>query len=786
MKKLILIILTILSIQGFSQIQYNTARKLVYVRTCNIAGKKPLTTDLSSNIYGYNSADSVWYSLVNGVVTPTDTYYPYSAGKKKLVGSVSEAVAYKFSTVKKMYYYLYNNVAGNKPITADFPTSIYRCVNTADSLEYDKYSGVIRTAFVRYSYTPRLAETYPTLDTRIYVSSLGNDASTNPHNPNTPYKTINKVNSISLSGGDTVMFRSGDTFYGRININNSGTYGFPIVYSSYGSGEKPIITGFKEIQSWSNQGSNIWKATVPTVNTVIKVVTINGKQYGIGRYPNTGWLTYESNVDDVSITDNQLMGYPNWKGAECVLRRIKWTLEVCQITNHSYSTLTLTFPTTIWSSTNGYGYFIQNDIRTLDTIGEWYFSRITKEISMYSVGSPPNVKISTLDTLVNVTSKNYITFYNLTFEGSNDNTIVIQSGKYITVKDCNINYAGESAITTTTSSSSAYLIAVNNTINHANCNAFQINNSTSRVWIKNNSIKNINAIKGSSASGYVGDGVMFHCPGIVEYNTFDSIGHSGIAMTTGDSMTVRYNDISHWGNSRYDCGGIYKWCKYGTVEKGNIIKQNIVHDANPIAEGVGSTTDLGIRGIYTDEYVQNLTIDGNTVSGVANEGIYTLRAKNNTIRNNTSYNNSSQIAFKYAFGSSYHITGMNIKNNKFIAKDSTQNSLNFYTTAAESDITIFGTADSNYYARPINTSTNISTTYNSSTTVNRTLAQWQTFTSQDAHSLGSPFVATEFLFEYATSVARIITLSGTWKTLANASVSGSVTLQPYTSIILIR
>lgn len=609
------------------------------------------------------------------------------------------------------------------------------------------------------------------------------------------YTTVAQVNSAWAAGtfnsGDSILFKRGETFFGNLIAGESGTLASNIIIGAYGATNlvNPIITGFTQLSTWADQGSNIWKATVPTVNNVIKTVIINGKQYAIGRYPNTGWLTYESNVDDVSITDAQLTGTPNWTGAECVLRRIKWTLEVCPITNHGGSTLTLTFPTTAWSSSKGYGYFIQNDIRTLDAFGEWYFNGSTKELSMYSVGNPSTgktIQVSTLDTIITVTNYNYITFTDLTIEGSNDNAIVIQNGKYITVKNCNVNYSGESAVTTTTASLNAYLIADNNVINHANCNAFQINNSTSRVWIKNNTIKNINPIKGSSASGYVGDGIMFHCPGIVEYNILDSIGHSGIVATSKDSMVVQYNNITHYGQSRYDCGGIYLWCNQGTVQKGVIIKQNIVHHCTPFNEGVANSPDLGVRGICLDEYVQNHDIDGNIVFNIENEGIYTLRAKNNTIRNNISFNNQVQIGFKYAYGKDYHITGMSVTDNIFVAKLPTQLTFEFYTAAASSDIPLFGVADRNIYARPIDDNLIISTTYNSSTTVTRTLVQWKTFSGQDANSSGSIISDTTgmILIYNSTPIDKVIPLTGFYRNFKGRVYTNKLTLSPYTSELL--
>jgi parallel beta-helix repeat protein len=58
---------------------------------------------------------------------------------------------------------------------------------------------------------------------------------------NYPWKTINDVNNGSglLNPGDTVFFKRGKVYSGKLNINKSGTAAAPIVYSNYGTGELP-------------------------------------------------------------------------------------------------------------------------------------------------------------------------------------------------------------------------------------------------------------------------------------------------------------------------------------------------------------------------------------------------------------------------------------------------------------------------------------------------------------------------------------------------------------------
>lgn len=75
-----------------------------------------------------------------------------------------------------------------------------------------------------------------------YISSSGGDDS-NEGTIGSPWKTLEKISLVNLKPGNTVNFKSGDRFDGHFVINGSGTKQEPITITSYGDGEKPIITG---------------------------------------------------------------------------------------------------------------------------------------------------------------------------------------------------------------------------------------------------------------------------------------------------------------------------------------------------------------------------------------------------------------------------------------------------------------------------------------------------------------------------------------------------------------
>jgi hypothetical protein len=70
---------------------------------------------------------------------------------------------------------------------------------------------------------------------------IGNDAS-NAHTPGAAWRSVAKVNASYFSPGDTILFQSNQKWVARLIPRSSGTAGSTILFSSYGSGAKPVIS----------------------------------------------------------------------------------------------------------------------------------------------------------------------------------------------------------------------------------------------------------------------------------------------------------------------------------------------------------------------------------------------------------------------------------------------------------------------------------------------------------------------------------------------------------------
>ena len=626
--------------------------------------------------------------------------------------------------------------------------------------------------------------------TDYYVSSSGNDTN-NGLSSSSPWKTIAKVNSAfsTLKPGDRVLFNRGNTFYGTLKITKSGSAASPIIIGSYGTGEKPIITGFTAISAWTDEGNGIYSKAIGCESST-EMVTVNGTQYGMGRYPNAGkWLTVDSHSGDVSITDADLnASVINWTNAEIVQRKPNlFTIDRNKITKHTNQTL-------IYNG-NGdkppsdkYGYFIQNDIKTLDSFGEWYYNTGTSTFYMYFGTSNPTdyvVQISSITDLVIFTSgANYITFDNFSFKGANHNALYLTSNNYITLQNCNIDFSGNNGIRGYVAE---HFTAINNNINHSNNIGIFLNGwYVHYASISKNTIKNSGLIPGHVQSVFGSGCGLFVAPGdyqIIENNQIYGSGYCGIAYG-GNGSIIRNNFIDTFCTILEDGGGIYYG---GQKESSNmVVTNNIVINGVGSVEGKPVGTALMAAGIYMDYYTTGgVKISNNTVANCSWIGLLISGSQNLEVTNNTVFNSKNCVQLQEIAGLGSPLRNITMNGNIFFAKDATQTPMFLQSTT--NDFAQLGAFDNNYYARPLDNAKPIWPVINWSGTP-KTLTEWQTLYGKDANSHISPIALKDTAnidFYYnSTNADKVITLDLPMIDVKGAKYVNSITLMPFTSVVL--
>lgn len=659
-----------------------------------------------------------------------------------------------------------------------------------------------------------------------YLSNNGSDKNSGI-TPAAPWKTIEKLNSHfgAIQPGDSIFFRRGDHFYGSIIISRSGAPGKPIVITAYDKGTPPVITGLTTLAGFTKKENGIWQAPAPLAKSNLNMVMLNGMPQRIGRYPNTsaadgGYLRYETFTGNTAITDNELTDKINWNGAEIVIRKNLWTAERCKVTGQNDKTITYTYavkslntiePPRLYNGTKGFGYFFQNDYKTLDETGEWFFDSTNSSLCMFFGKTDPaasTVQVSTIDTLVNISDKKYIKFNNLTFEGANMSGIYSRNGSNITIQYCNFNNIGAKAIHCWNSADV--------TIDHVNTNwvlsnAIQVRSGKqNNITITNCAVKNTGLFIGMGSFFDDRDYKAVYASAndhvLIENNIVDSTGLTGIQFQ-GSNALVKNNVIKHFCTQLDDGAGIYTWIEIEKEKQEAVYSdRQVINNIILYGYGTGSQQRAGAmpkaEGIYCDGGTMNVSIQNNTIAFVSNKAFACNNPVNISFTNNTCYNNGGGWgAARTSAGN--ELKNLEVTNNIFYATNDNQSLVNFLYTGLNkpAPITIWeaiqmiGTIDNNYY----NTTNPAAFNYSYSQEAGGPFTypsplsfdNWKELTRQDAHSkLPAKLVASYHLknvmganmvndgdFENATNKAKIFGANTSGNVDRSARVKGKGSLK---------
>ncbi len=638
-----------------------------------------------------------------------------------------------------------------------------------------------------------------------FSSSQGNDSrsSSQAQNSSTPWKSIDKLNSIasSLKSGDQILFKSGDTFYGSISTKKSGSSSSPITYSSYGSGSKPVITGFVTVSSWTSKGNGIYESNTLSTGSKVNSVVINGKMYAMGRYPNAnssnnGYLTFESHGSRY-IKDNNSSLSSGWNGAQLVVRTNRYTIERSTITSVSGSTISYS-PSFTVGLTDKFGYFVQNSIKALDQFGEWYYNPSTKKIDVYFGSSSPNsntVQVSGKDVLFSI-EDSHIVLDGLAIRGANTYGISgTQSGvSDLQVTNCSIDFSGIVGI----SLANRHDFVMDNTsITYSNSVGVSLFYKNSNPVIKNSTIQNSGTFQGMLqpdegnkwATGiYSNEGLT------ATNNQVINSGYIGINFA-GSNNLIKNNYVDTFCNVLDDGGGIYtvNYTSSGKTPK-TMLNRSII--SNIVLHGMGAKegayTSISdyypSEGIYMDDNSMNVQVLNNTVAYCSDGGIYVHNTKNYTLTGNVFYNNRVRQIGLQDDNKGDEITGGLIRRNQLFSQLSSQDILQL--SSSKNNMSNFGSFDSNYYCRPSDENNIINTNWFGNRTTQYNLSGWQSSMRKDLHTKKTPIAVNNtnnILFEYnASTSSKTIRLNGTYESLTGTKYTNSVTLAPYSSIILLK
>lgn len=263
----------------------------------------------------------------------------------------------------------------------------------------------------------------------------------------------------------------------------------------------------------------------------------------------------------------------------------------------------------------------------------------------------------------------------------------------------------------------------------------------------------------------------------VRYNTLEKIGYNGIDVfgydNTFDSNVIRSACIS-----KGDCGAIRTFggdSLADTTVRNITIVRHIITNTLGNTDGARSDFDaLFGFGLYIDHNSNNVTASDNTIISSTVHGIL-YQDSTGTITGNTLYNNSASPAL---WASQVDVTGGSfvgtLQNNILLGLQAKAATLSADNAAQ------LGTSDYNHFYHA-NRAAHISVQGD------KTLAAWRTYSGKDAHSteMISATLAQSEIFYNDTRLSKTFTLTRPYVDLNGSSVVGSLTLQPFTSRILL-
>lgn len=585
-----------------------------------------------------------------------------------------------------------------------------------------------------------------------YISNeIGNDdrSMLEARNPNTPWKSIEKVNTVfhEFKPGDGILFRRGETFYGTLHMKASGSPTLPIRIGAYGSGSKPIITSFQTITGWESIGNGIFESTVPINTNTVQVLVINGLLQNMGRYPNAGiindgYLTINQVENDV-IYNDELNSSPNWTGGEVVIRPNDWIINKYKISFHTGNQIQYNGAISNYKAQLGYGFFIQNHLRTLDLFGEWYYDSIVKKMNVYLGSANPNELVIEVSTLEHLLTKDYnvgnITVENIKFKGANGSAIYFEGGRNINIRDSEIAFSGEDGIQAL---SVLDLMIERNSINHTYNNGMFLRYGNDGAIIRNNEISNTSLHAGRTRNGeHAGIGIFVSGENLlVENNAVLNTGFNGIHFN-GNNVVIKNNYVAKFCQIKSDGAGIYTYG--GSIYRGyegRVIEGNIVTNSNGAVGGtpkINNSRRALVDGIFLDDNSNNIDVIGNSIGNVANGGLKMSNVSYINVRNNTFFDSHAAVILgNNTLGQD--VRHVIVSNNQFFAKSADQHSL--LVTTHKDDIALMANFDDNYYFRPLGDKYSILTRFLNDGEINESiedLDHWRAKYGKDQNSISN-------------------------------------------------
>ena len=516
-----------------------------------------------------------------------------------------------------------------------------------------------------------------------FFSAAGNDSNAGV-NASTAWHSIQKLQLVQLKAGDSVLFRRGDKFYGEIVVSQSGKSNKPIVFSAFGKGDMPVLSGAILLLGFNKVEDNLQR--VELQQKILKLY-INNKKQVLARYPNARYLKIGEGIDKIGFETDLTQPDNYWKDTSIGMRTIDWVFELRNIDSFKDKKLYFDKPS-IYKISKGYGYFLQNKAELIDSVGEWYSS--VYELKILWKSDLKNEKVEGVicqNGFILKPGVNNIVINSIQIEKYAANGIWAQKGSgNLDISNNRILNVGYMGVWLDTLVHNAKVI--NNVIEDVagrGISGIRLTNSQ----IEHNCLRRIGLSPGEGVSGVNGmiaiaieNNEKNHATSVsannkIAYNEVDSTGYAGIRMD-GKNSICEFNIVKNTSLKLNDSGAIYCFGKVKNRTDNNIIRNNLVLNAVGNVEATPSNA-MATNGIYIDNNSTHILVENNTIIKVSNNGIFVNDASpKNTVRNNIIYDCSEAIGFA-EWANKDSLYGCLVEKNIAISTDKSQKAVSLLT-----------------------------------------------------------------------------------------------------------
>ena len=507
-----------------------------------------------------------------------------------------------------------------------------------------------------------------------------------------PWKTLARAEDAATAG-DTVQLASGKVFTDTLVLNSG------VSYSTYGGTAPARISGLRRVDTtgagWTKDPAlPIYTVKLPRdlVLAGVSQVFVGGDRLVRARTPNIGkgdfkWapasqfarVTTDGDGQTLNIDPRVVPAGADVRGATAMIRMRGSDLGEYNVSgwksgdNRSLAVKAVSF-TEDWYIAHeytipaGHGYWLENKRWMLDSAKEWFYDEDSRELSIWAPNglSPQGqvVQIATLRHGILGKGVGKAQVSNIQVTDTASDGIFISASSQVTLSNVTVQRAGRRGIAMAGSSNSLITGA---TVEDSAADGIWLgfwpsfNQPTPPAHIRRSVNIDIldSEVVNSGTRGYAQAAVRLGEGGRFAQNTVRNTPYIGVSAPLNN--VIEDNLIQGSCSAYEDCGGIYvgqppddpaKVSKATSstpvtrikLSSNIVIRRNIIDGGKGSNDGVPEDAGTDTRGIYLDDYVNGVKVQGNYVSGMR-YGFMLHTAFNNEVSDNLAIGNRSNNVF---------------------------------------------------------------------------------------------------------------------------------------------